>query len=208
MSLRFFAALGLLVGLGSVSASAASLDRDVEKLRIKAMLTGMVAEDQVLRMGGAELVKLGYGFDEVLKHQGLAKATLAVDRSNTEKLKTILKQWTWITLSEFGADASENAWLLAQHADQDVEFQEEALKRITVALKAKDVKPANFAYLWDRVQVNRSRPQRYGTQGICKGKGLWEPRPLEDAGKLDEYRKSVELSTFAEYLKTVAPYCF
>lgn len=184
-----------------------NLDRDVEKMKVKAKLTSMVAEDQALRLGSIELVKMGYSFDEILMHQGLTKATQEVDRLNTEQLKSFVNQWGWITISQFGATASDNAWLLAQHADHDVDFQEKVLNLLTEALKTKDVKSGNVAYLWDRVKVNRKIPQRYGTQGICKGKGKWEPNPLEDANKVNDYRKAVGLPPFSEYLKQVAPMC-
>lgn len=188
-------------------AASGNLDRDVERLKVKAKLASMVAEDQALRLGSMDLVNMGYSFDEILKHQGLSKAMLDVDRANTKRLKALVNQWGWITISQFGAVASDNAWILVQHADHDVDFQEKMLKLLTEALQTNDVRPANVAYLWDRAKVNRGMPQRYGTQGVCKGKGQWEPRPLEDASKLDDYRESVGLPPFLEYLRQVAPMC-
>lgn len=203
---KVFLVLFLLFPLKGHS-SIHSLDRDVEKLKLKAKLTSMVAEDQAFRVGYADLVKIGYSLDEVLNHQELRAAVQDSARSNTEQLKSFVNQWGWITISQFGAAASDNAWLLVQHADHDVDFQERALELLSEALETKDVTPSNVAYLWDRVQVNRGLPQRYGTQGICKGPSQWEPRPLEDPSKLDDYRKSVGLAPFSEYVKQIAPMC-
>jgi len=187
--------------------STPDLDREVEKLKVKATIEAMVAEDQALRVGSGELLKKGYTFLEVWLHPELQRAVLQVDRANTLRLKAIVRQWGWITISEFGIALSDNAWLLVQHADHDVAFQEESLAMIATALKHKNVAPSNLAYLWDRVKVNRGLPQRYGTQGTCKDKGKWEPNTLENLSRLDEFRTSRGLSSFAEYLKLVTPMC-
>ncbi len=188
-------------------AAPGSLERDVARLGVKAKLAGMVAEDQALRQGSTDLLKLGHSFGEVFSHRGLAKAIQTVDRSNTLALKKIVQRWGWVTISKFGPIASDNAWIIAQHADHDVEFQEAALALMTKALENNDVDRGKAAYLWDRVKVNRGLPQRYGSQGTCKGKGKWEPRPLEDGRKLDEFRSSAGLPPFADYLAQVSPMC-
>lgn len=187
--------------------STPDLDREVEKLKVKAAIESMVAEDQALRIGSGELLKKGYTFTEVWLHPELQRVVQQVDRANTLRLRNIVARWGWITISEFGAALSDNAWLLVQHADHDVAFQEEILGKLATALKHKEVAPSNFAYLWDRVKVNRGLPQKYGTQGTCTGKGKWEPNTLEDPGRLDEFRKSMGLTSFAEYLKLVTPVC-
>jgi hypothetical protein len=51
-----------------------------------------------------------------------------IDKKNTLKMKKIIKQYGWPTISMVGEKASKNAWLLVQHADHDVEFQKKCLK--------------------------------------------------------------------------------
>ncbi|KAK0351541.1 hypothetical protein LTR94_024562, partial [Friedmanniomyces endolithicus] len=78
-----------------------------------------------------------------------------------------------------GADqarASNAAWLMAQHADRDPQFQ----AMMEPLVKSGEVSLANYAYLFDRIAVGADRPQRYGTQGRCTGPELWEPNTLEN----------------------------
>ncbi|MDE2293038.1 MAG: hypothetical protein KGL53_13225 [Elusimicrobia bacterium] len=122
-----------------------------------------------------------------------------VDVSNTAALKELLAVHGWFTIDAFGPQADQDAWLLVQHADHDVAFQEEVLARLEALLPSGGTRPHNYAYLFDRVAVARDRPQRYGTQGRCVGKGLWEPDPMEEPERVDERRAAVGLPPMAEY---------
>jgi hypothetical protein len=184
-----------------------SLDREVDKLQVKARLAAMVAEDQSLRLGLFEITRQGYPLEEVTRHPKLNRMLEAVDRANTRELDTVLDRWGWITVSEFGPAASKNAWLLAQHADRDLAFQEKALQLMTAAFEKKDVSPADYAYLWDRVRTNRGELQRYGTQGRCSGPGQWVPHAMEKPEEIDARRNAVGLPPHAEYISQVAKYC-
>jgi hypothetical protein len=52
-----------------------------------------------------------------------------------------------------------------------------------------------YATLFDRIQINEGRPQKYGTQyEIDKNDpSLYKLSPLENANKVDEYRKELGL---------------
>ena len=109
-----------------------------------------------------------------------------------------------ITISRFGEWVSQQAWLLVQHADHDIEFQKHYLKLMETALEDKDIRPENYAYLWDRVQKNSGQPQRYGTQGDCRKKNQWEPYKLEDPLQVNYYRQKMGLEPFNDYKKMVS----
>jgi hypothetical protein len=51
-------------------------------------------------------------------------------------------------------------------------------------------------------QVQRSRPQLYGTQFVDHGKGL-EPQPIEDPEGLEARRAAVGMEPFEEYEATM-----
>jgi len=55
--------------------------------------------------------------------------------------------------------ATSNAWLIVQHMDNDVEFQEWFLSKLDSASE-------DFQYLYDRVAVNRGNPQKFNTQRV------------------------------------------
>jgi hypothetical protein len=122
----------------------------------------------------------------------------AVDRRNTSRMKAIVATHGWPTLSMVGEAAANSAWLLVQHADHDVDFQEQCLALVKAAHAKKDVPPANVAYLIDRVRVNRGEPQVYGTQFHLVD-GRLQPRPIENAIEVEERRAEFGLGSLAEY---------
>jgi len=131
----------------------------------------------------------------------------SVDSKNLPEIKSLINTYGWIKTSEFGDTASHNASLLIQHADSDTQFQEYCLGLMENSLRTNDADPSDFAYLWDRVKSKKNEPQRFGTQGICKGKNQWEPTPIENPGKIEERRKALGMVTFTEYLKQVSESC-
>lgn len=120
----------------------------------------------------------------------------SVDYRNTARLKEIIAQIGWPTISKVGVQASHDAWLLAQHATADVEFMRHCLTLMKSAAKD-DVALANIAFLRDRLLTMEDKPQLYGTQfRIIDGKT--EAFPIQDPEHLDERRADVGLDTFAE----------
>ena len=56
-----------------------------------------------------------------------------------------------------------NYWLLSQHADNNVGYQQQALKNIETHLGQDN---EHYRYLHDRVSVNTGQPQKYSTQNV------------------------------------------
>jgi hypothetical protein len=131
----------------------------------------------------------------------LGSRIVALDRAHTAELKELLKYYRWITISEFGEKAEGHAWLLVQHSDLDVPFQQEVLTILTSLYPQGETNPSNYANLWDRVAQNTGKLQRYGTQGRCEGPGKWVPYDVEDPAHLDQRRTSLGLTTMEAYLR-------
>jgi len=125
-----------------------------------------------------------------------------IDRRHTERLKAIIADIGWPARTHVGEKASHGAWLLAQHADHDVDFQRECLRLVREAGPGEAL-PADVAYLEDRVAVHEGRPQRYGTQFRAGPDGGTEPSPIEDPDRLDERRRAVGLGPFEEYERLI-----
>ncbi len=121
------------------------------------------------------------------------------DDDNTAWLKQMVAEHGWPRLSEVGPEASQNAWLLAQHADADPLFQLDALRMMEPLLADGEVNEQNYAYLYDRVMLKLAGKQRYGTQAHCPA-GEFEPQPLEDESMVDHFRTEVGLPPLAEYM--------
>lgn len=128
------------------------------------------------------------------------------DIENTAYLRRHVGENGWPSISRVGKEASNAAWLLVQHADFSPQLQIEALRLMEPLLEAGDISRSNYAYLYDRVQVALSRPQRYGTQFYCAD-GKMKPLPLEDEAAVDRLRAEMELTPLAEYAKFFSETC-
>ncbi|MCU6456068.1 hypothetical protein LPN01_18475 [Sphingomonas sp. A2-49] len=119
------------------------------------------------------------------------------DAANTLWMKTVVAEHGWPTIATVGMAASANAWLLVQHADDDPVFQLRMLRLMEPLAARGAVAKDNYALLRDRVMLQLTGRQRYGTQWSC-ATGSWAPFTLEDAGKVDAYRAEAGLGTLAE----------
>lgn len=152
---------------------------DIKK--IQTQLKAMVTKDQEMRVSG--------------------KWKKGVDLENVKKLKTIIQKIGWPDTGLVGQRASHFAWLIAQHADCDIRFQERCLKLLKEKQRQKKSDPIEIAYLTDRIRVNRGKKQVYGTQFYINKNRDLVPRPIQDKKNLDKWRKKVGLENFEQYRK-------
>lgn len=124
-------------------------------------------------------------------------AIRARDHANTAWMKTVVAKHGWPAIGKVGAQASSSAWMLVQHADDDPVFQLRMLRLMEPLAAKGEVSPQNYALLYDRVMLQMVGTQRYGTQMSC-ATGDWRPLPLEDAGKVEGYRRAAGLNTMAQ----------
>jgi|tagenome__1003787_1003787.scaffolds.fasta_scaffold20721765_1 hypothetical protein len=123
-----------------------------------------------------------------------------VDVGNTDRLREIIREHGWPGSSLVGQEAADAAWLLAQHADRQLDFQREVLPLLKRAAAAGEAKPAHVAYLTDRISMAEGRHQWYGTQIGDIRNGTPIPWPIADADSVDERRHEVGLEPLADYL--------
>jgi hypothetical protein len=146
-----------------------------------------------------ELVEMAQA-DQIMRQK--AQVSVAdwgkeTDKANTERLRELVESNGWPTIDKVGKQASQAAWLLAQHADHDPAFQQQCLDLMKQA-EPGQVAPANIAYLEDRVRVNNGQPQLYGTQFYKEGE-TFGPRPIEDKERVEERRAAVGLEPYSAY---------
>lgn len=129
------------------------------------------------------------------------------DTERTERLKEIVAEHGWPTISLVGEDGEDAAWAIAQHSDQDPEFQARALDLIRDAVAQGEASPGNLAYLTDRVAVAAGEPQVYGTQVGCTEDGPAPAEPVNDVAAVEAARAEVGLEPLADYLAEMAEIC-
>jgi hypothetical protein len=133
----------------------------------------------------------------------MGNAAQKADRKNTGMLKAIVEKKGWPSISLVGEQAASNAWLLVQHADNDPAFQLKSLRLMEPLAAKGDVSKSNYAYLYDRITLQLSGKQRFGTQfGGCDGPE-YKLRPLEHEAQLDRLRKEHDLEPISDYRKSM-----
>ena len=118
---------------------------------------------------------------------------------NTEIAKKYYKDFSFPGIKENGKETAMNFWVIVQHSDFDVAYQEEVLKVMKKEYNRKNVSPRNYAYLCDRVLKNKGEKQLYGSQ-VEWSTGMPLPYQLQHPEKVDEMRAKMELEPLKEYL--------
>jgi len=135
---------------------------------------------------------------------GVTARVRANDNKRQKRLAEIIRSKGWPTPSSVGWQASDAAWLIAQHADNNLGFQKQVLALLKLdAAKYGLPMDVNMAYLSDRISVAEHRPQLYGTQmtnsppfGQCDINFL----PLDNRQRVDERRQAIGLMPLKAYL--------
>lgn len=122
-----------------------------------------------------------------------------------DRLSEIMAEHGWPTERTVGADAARAAWLVAQHADRQLDVQRRAVALMAEAVASGAASARDLAFLQDRLAVNEGRAQRYGTQIGAVADGRPVPWPCEDPDRLDERRAEVGIEPFDEYTARFAP---
>ncbi|MEC8787258.1 MAG: DUF6624 domain-containing protein [Pseudomonadota bacterium] len=162
--------------------------------KLQAELLAMKDEDQNLLK---KLIDSGE-----LQDEGYHPEMKALHERNNARIKQIIKEFGWPTISLVGKDASKAAWLIVQHAILDEEFMNSCLNLLEVAVKNNDADALCFAYLKDRTLTMKGLPQIYGTQFDFIENDV-VPFPINDPENVDILRKEVGLGTLKEATNSV-----
>lgn len=185
----------LAAGLGLSDAAQAAEPCD----SYAADLAAMVGADQALRK------RINFLEIETPAQKKLLQQIGLVDRTNTARLKTLIDTCGWPSTAKHGAKAAGDAWLLAQHADQDLAFQKKVLALIEqAAAESGEGVNRNIAYLTDRIAVAEKRPQPYGTQ-MKQRSGIaceLDFEPMDDRAAVEARRAKLGMPTLDAYRRT------
>lgn len=139
----------------------------------------------------------------VKKRQQEGVVNKRVQKSNTQKMKMIIAQYGWPTISLVGKEGSKNAWLMVQHSDDNLSFQKKCLKLMLDAYRKnhKDITRMQIAFLTDRIYVNEKKYQKFGTQFYVNKKGVFTFWPIRNIKNVDKRRASYGIEPLVEYIK-------
>lgn len=131
----------------------------------------------------------------------------AIDLEHQKQLLEMVPQDGWFYKSRYGQEAAASAFLIVQHGDETL--WERFLPILAELVPSGEVAGAEYAMMFDRLQMSKDLPQRFGTQMTCPiGSGQWSLWRLEDEARVDEWRTEVGLGPIAEFVdsfKTGAP---
>jgi hypothetical protein len=166
---------------------------------LAAELATMAAEDQRIRQppeDPGQFMRV-LSLEEAMEHA-------RIDVGNTDRLREIVREHGWPGVSLVGEAGAEAAWLIAQHADRQLDFQREVLPLVTAAAANGEVRPRHAAYLTDRICLAEGRPQVYGTQVGDMRDGRPIPWPIKDIESVDVRRLAAGLEPLEDYLRAFA----
>jgi hypothetical protein len=120
-----------------------------------------------------------------------SKQALELNTRNRDLIRKIVREHGWPGVSLVGQDGSSAAWLVVQHMDTDLEFQQSCLALMQEAFLKGEVLPINLAYLTDRVLTHQGKQQMYGTQSL----GVMS---AEDEARVDRNRAAIGLGPWRD----------
>ena len=161
----------------------------------------LAAEDQMAReslSGVGGTISKGLSPLGRRLYDGLvARDAVQADTNSREWLRATVKRRGWFTISHDGIAADAAAQLIVQHADEDLAFKGEMIALIEPLVEQGESRRNFFPFMYDRWAAAAHKPLRFGLQGACKGKGVWELLPTEDPEHLEERRQTFGLESFA-----------
>lgn len=163
---------------------------------LRTELLAMMEKDQAPR----KQIMQGMAPDELEK---LSEQMSEIDRANRDRLKKILAERGFPTVSMVGHEGATAVFLIIQHADADPQWQASMLPVLEEQSKKGEASKSDVAYLTDRVRRAQRKPQLYGTQIYQEpgpdGTMQWVAPVVADPDNLDQRRLEMGLGSWAEY---------
>jgi hypothetical protein len=184
----------LIILVFFISCNAVNLNEE-EKNNLKIDLKKMVKTDQIAANNASP--------PKQYKHLSKEKWLLFQDSVYTNhkiRIEKIFDRLGFLGFDKVGKEGSKDFWLLTQHSDKYPNFQKKVLKKMKIEVKNNNANPQNYAYLYDRVQLNIKKKQLYATQLEYNEIGQAIPKRLEDSVNIDFRRDKFKLENLKEYL--------
>jgi hypothetical protein len=162
-------------------------------------IDSMFKDDQFWRV---EYMKVSQKQKSDYDEKTIEKKWASSDSVNEIKAKAIISKYGYPGYNRVG-DISDNFWAIVQHCDDDIPFQEHVLALMKKEVAKNNASKEKYAYLVDRVLVNKHQKQVYGTQvryDTVTRKSA--PFPLKYPKSVNKLRKQMGMETLEAYLKS------
>jgi hypothetical protein len=124
--------------------------------------------------------------------EAIWKLKFLVQQRNQRELEALVARKGWPRAGQVGKEAAMGAYLVVMHSDDGA--QKKYLPAVKAVCETGELPWVRYANMYDRSLFNDNLPQRYGTHTRyneqTKSEELY---PLEDASRVDEWRKEVGL---------------
>lgn len=125
----------------------------------------------------------------------------SIYRTHQKRLEEILNNHGYPGYDLIGKKGAFNFWMITQHSDFNPEFQEKVLDKLKIEVDKENASATNYAYLMDRVLINKGEKQVYGTQldfnqNICQAFS----KNIEDSSDVNKRRLEIGLESLEKYL--------
>jgi hypothetical protein len=144
---------------------------------------------------------------EVRMDPAKAAAMAEIDADNRRYIRSLVSELGWVDVDRFGPRASVNAFLLVQHSG-DLRLMMAVLPLIEKDARRYPDYAQPYTLLYDRLQIDLGKKQRYGTQLDKDAAGNPFVLPLEDPARVDEFLKELKLPPLSDYLATASKYLY
>lgn len=126
------------------------------------------------------------------------------DAENEKALLAMVPPEGWFLKSRYGDRAAKAAFNIVQHSN--LELWRRFVPVLEPLVARGEVDGQSYGLMYDRLALNEGRPQRYGSQMVCKD-GKYVVDTLEAPEAVDERRKAMGfLTPLAEYEAAFAKY--
>lgn len=172
----------------------------ISQPKLKALIDSLYQVDQQVQQDMITSIQKGVPFDSVKVLETVEKQTFA---RHIPLLKGIYKQYGYPTPKMVGQESSYHFFTLIQHSDADVNFQSQMLPLIKRQVDKKQASGKEYAFLYDRIHLNKGGEQLFGTQMDYDSNGNAFPKKLKDKANVNKRRQQLGMETLEEYLAKV-----
>ncbi|MDR3693905.1 DUF6624 domain-containing protein [Mucilaginibacter sp.] len=186
----------LICGYFSGAVSGQPIKKDTNLIK---EITAMFKDDQFWRKKYMKSNKNGKSDYDA---ETIQKKWASSDSINELKAKAVVNKYGYPGYTLVGKSSDTFFWII-QHCDDDITFQERVLALMKTEVAKNNASKENYAYLVDRVLVNKHQKQIYGTQvrfDTVTRKSA--PFPLKYPKSVNKLRKKMGLEPLEAYLKS------